>query len=105
MQRPDSDHVLATMPVGFMAVTADWVIAHVNPAAEQSLLLDAGELVGRDYWEAYPANVDNEFGRAYRATQGDGLTRTVEAFYPAPLDRWFAAVLEAYEYATPGTPS
>ncbi|SOC52010.1 GAF domain-containing protein [Blastococcus aggregatus] len=89
MQRPDSDHVLATMPVGFMAVSADWVITHVNPAAEQSLLLEASALVGRDYWDAYPANVDNEFGRTYRATMVDREIRTIESFYPEPLNRWY----------------
>ncbi|SDF48014.1 PAS fold-containing protein [Blastococcus fimeti] len=89
MQRPDSDHVLATMPVGFMAVSADWVITHVNPAAEQSLMLHASELVGRDYWAAYPANIDNEFGRTYRATMVDRVIRSIESFYPEPLNRWY----------------
>ncbi len=89
MQRPYSDHVLATMPVGFMAVSADWVITHVNPAGEQSLLLDASDLVGRDYWAAYPANLDSEFGRTFRAAMGDRVVRAIESFYPEPLNRWY----------------
>ncbi|WP_051515855.1 SpoIIE family protein phosphatase [Candidatus Blastococcus massiliensis] len=91
MGRPDGDQVLSSMPVGFMAVAADWTITHVNPAAEQMLFIEAADLVGRNYWDAYSANVDNEFGRAYRAAMADRVTMTVEAFYPAPLDRWFGA--------------
>ncbi|MBN1095551.1 SpoIIE family protein phosphatase [Blastococcus sp. TML/C7B] len=89
MSRPDGDRVLSSMPVGFMSVSADWVITHINPAAEQSLRLAASDLVGRDYWEAYPANLDNEFGRTYRATMIDRVVRTIESFYPEPLNRWY----------------
>jgi PAS domain-containing protein len=91
MVRPDGDHVLSSMPVGFMSVGRTWTITHVNPAAERLLLIDAGELVGQDFWEVYPDNLHNEFGRAYRAAMDDGLTQTVEAFYPEPLNRWYSA--------------
>jgi GAF domain-containing protein len=89
MGRPDGDRVLASMPIGFMAISGDWTVTHVNPAAEQMLFIDGAELVGRNYWDAYPANVDNQFGRAYRATMHEKITTTVEEFYPDPLNRWF----------------
>ena len=89
MVQPDGDRVLDSMPVGFMAVDAEWTITHVNRAAERMLLVTAADLVGRHYWDAYPATVDSEFGRAYRTAMRDRVTTTVEAFYPEPLYRWY----------------
>ncbi|MGY1754078.1 SpoIIE family protein phosphatase [Blastococcus sp. SYSU D01042] len=91
MERPDGDRVLSSMPIGFMAVDADWTITHVNAAAEKSLLIDASGLVGRNYWDAYPANVSDEsaFGRTFRRTMAERALSTVEAFYPDPLNRWY----------------
>ncbi len=89
MRRPDGDHVLRSMPVGFMSVAADWTITFVNPAAERLLLIDAGSLVGRLYWDAYPANLTNEFGRTFRRTMDERVLTTIEAFYPDPLNRWY----------------
>jgi serine phosphatase RsbU (regulator of sigma subunit)/PAS domain-containing protein len=91
MGRPDGDRVLSSMPIGFMALARDWTITHVNAAAERLLLIEAADLVGRNFWEVYPANLDNEFGRAYRAAMDDQVTTTVEAFYPDPLNRWYRA--------------
>jgi serine phosphatase RsbU (regulator of sigma subunit)/PAS domain-containing protein len=89
MVRPDGDRVLSSMPVGFMAVAADWTITHVNPTAERILFIDASDLVGRDYWDAYPANRTSEFGRTFRRTMDERVATTVEAFYPEPLNRWY----------------
>jgi PAS domain S-box-containing protein len=91
MGRPDGDHVLSTMPVGFMAVDADWTITHVNPAAAPMLLVEADDLIGRNYWDVYPANRgdDSDFGRTFRRTMTERVTTTVEAFYPDPLNRWY----------------
>ena len=91
MTLPDSDRVLASMPIGFMAVDADWTISHLNPAAEPMLLVAAEDLVGRDYWDAYPANreEDSDFGRTFRRAMIERVTCTVEAFYPDPLNRWY----------------
>lgn len=47
------------------------------------------EMAGADYWATFPANVDNEFGRAYREVAATGVPTVVEGFYPQPLNRWF----------------
>lgn len=91
MGLPDGDRVLASMPVGFMAIGADWTIDHINAAAERMLFIDAAGLVGRNFWDAYPENLHNEFGRAYRTAMDARITTTVEAFYPEPLGRWYSA--------------
>ncbi|MCU1605256.1 MAG: uncharacterized protein JWP46_1721 [Modestobacter sp.] len=81
--------VVESMPVGFMAVDRRWRITYVNPAGEAVVGLSRDQLTGADYWTAFPANVDNEFGRTYREVAATGIAATVEGFYPHPLNRWF----------------
>lgn len=80
---------LESMPIGLIELDTDWVIRFVNAAGEQMVGYQRAELLGRSYWEAFPANVDNEFGRAYRSAVSARQPQTVEAFYPEPLNRWF----------------
>jgi PAS domain S-box-containing protein len=83
------DHLLDTAPIGVLLVDADWRVTYLNPAGAAVVGYTAEQLVGADYWAAFPANVDNEFGRAYREAVATGRPCTVEAYYPHPLDAWF----------------
>jgi PAS domain S-box-containing protein len=83
------DAVLEAMPVGFIHLDHDWRITYVNHAGEAVVGAGWDELVGASYWESFPANVENEFGRAYREVAATGEPQTVEAFYPEPLNRWY----------------
>jgi PAS domain S-box-containing protein len=85
----ERDPVLEAMPLGYIAVDADWRITYVNAAGEAVLGRTWDELVGACYWESFPADRDDEFGRAYREVAATGRARTVEAFHPEPLNRWF----------------
>jgi PAS domain S-box-containing protein len=86
----DADaQTLETMPIGLIELDTDWTVRFVNTAAEQTIGYAREDLLGRSYWEAFPANVDNDFGRAYRDAVATRQPRTVEAFYPEPLNRWF----------------
>lgn len=80
---------LETMPIGLIELDTDWTVRFVNAAAEHMVGYTRGELLDRSFWEAFPANVDNEFGHAYRDVVATGRPQTVEAFYPEPLNRWF----------------
>jgi PAS domain S-box-containing protein len=64
------ERVVETMPVAFMSVDSDWRITYVNPACEAAVDLTREALVGADYWTAFPANVDSEFGSAFRRRAG-----------------------------------
>ena len=86
---PHRDPVLEAMPLGYIAVDADWRITYVNRSGEAVVGLTREELVGRSYWEAFPATVDDEFGRTYREVAAGGTPRTIEAYYPEPLNAWF----------------
>jgi serine phosphatase RsbU (regulator of sigma subunit) len=80
---------LDTVPIGVLKVDADWRVSYLNPAGAAVVGYTVEQLVGADFWTAFPANVDNEFGRAYREAVATGRPCTVEAFYPHPLDAWF----------------
>ena len=80
---------LETMPIGLIELDTDWTIRIVNAAAERMVGSVRTELLDRSYWDAFPANVDNEFGRAYRRAVATREPQTVEAFYPEPLNQWF----------------
>ncbi|MGY1701353.1 SpoIIE family protein phosphatase [Geodermatophilus sp. SYSU D00766] len=83
------DPVLEAMPLGYVAVDRDWRITYVNGEGEAVLGRTWDQLVGACYWRSFPFAVDTEFGRTYREVVATGRARTVEAFYPEPLDRWF----------------
>ncbi|MGY1815181.1 SpoIIE family protein phosphatase [Blastococcus sp. SYSU D00820] len=86
----DADsQTLETMPIGLIELDTDWTVRFVNRAAEEMVGYQRADLLGRSYWEAFPANADNEFGEAYRQAVSTRRPRTVEAFYPEPLNRWF----------------
>lgn len=80
---------LETMPIGLIELDTDWTIRFVNAAAERMVGQPRAALLGTSYWDAFPANVDNEFGRAYREAVDTREPQTVEAFYPEPLNQWF----------------
>ena len=80
---------LETMPIGLIELDQEWTIRFVNTAAETQLGMPRDELLGRSYWEVFPANVDDDFGRAYRTAVAEQRPQTVEAFYPEPFDQWF----------------
>jgi PAS domain S-box-containing protein len=84
-----SRRVLEGMPVAFIGLDADWRIVYVNAAGEAVVGQTRERLVGADYWEAFPANVDNAFGQTFRRVAATGQPEVVEAFYPEPLNTWF----------------
>ena len=80
---------LETMPIGLIELDTDWTIRFVNAAAERMVGYVRTELLDRSYWDAFPANLDNEFGDAFRRAVATREPQTVEGFYPEPLNQWF----------------
>ena len=76
------DPLLQAMPVGFMAINQDWVVTHLNPAGSAVVGKTPAELIGANFFEAFPDNLDNEFGRVYRHAMQQREPRMVESFYP-----------------------
>lgn len=81
--------VLESIPTAFFSVSRDWRFTYVNAEAERVLERTRDELLGRDIWEAFPAASGSLFESAYRTAMATGRTEYFEAYYPAPLDRWY----------------
>ncbi len=67
----------------------DWTVAYLNKKARQ-LIDPAGTLVGRNHWGAFPAAKGNAVWNHYQETMEQGVPTDFEAYYPEPLNAWFA---------------
>jgi PAS domain-containing protein len=82
--------MLAAATDGVLSIDRDWTITDLNPKG-RILLAPSGELIGRNFWEAFPetAHADSIYGKTYRAAMKDRLPGDFEAFYPEPFNAWF----------------
>lgn len=80
--------IIEKMAVGFIAMTDEWVMTHVNAEAERIAARRGAELIGRDFWSEFPAAVGSEFETRYRRAVATGRPETFEAFYPEPINAW-----------------
>jgi PAS domain S-box-containing protein len=86
----DADaQTLETMPIGLLELDTDWTVRYVNAAGERMVGYRRADLLGRSYWDAFPASDGNDFGRAYREAVATRQPQTFEAFYPEPLNQWY----------------
>ena len=81
--------VLEAMPAGFYSLDRDWRFTHVNAAAENLLLRNREELLGRVIWDEFPATVGSVFEEGYRRAVATGQQVSFPAYYPPPLDGWY----------------
>jgi PAS domain S-box-containing protein len=86
----DSDaQTLEGMPIGLLELDTDWTVRYINAAGEQMVGYARDDLLGRSYWDAFPASAGNDFGRVYREAVESRQRQTFEAFYPEPLNQWY----------------
>ena len=81
--------VLETMSAAFFSVDRDWRFTYVNAEAERLLGISRSQLLGQDVWKVFPATMSGGFDRGFRQALSSGDPVTFEAYYPAPLDRWY----------------
>ncbi|WP_232014236.1 PP2C family protein-serine/threonine phosphatase [Cellulomonas fimi] len=81
--------VLETMSAAFFLLDDEWRFRYVNAEAEKLLGRPRTDLLGGVIWELFPAAVGSPFEEHYRGAAESGATRAFEAYYPAPLDRWY----------------
>ncbi|WP_246078489.1 SpoIIE family protein phosphatase [Modestobacter excelsi] len=79
---------LQSMAVGYLAMDADWRVTYLNAEGERLAGHTSAELVGRDFWTAFPATVGGEFEASYRRAAATGEPVAFDAYYPAPLNIW-----------------
>jgi PAS domain S-box-containing protein len=81
--------VLEAMPAGFFSLDREWRFTHVNAEAERLLGRTRASLLGRNFWDDWPAANGGVFEENYRIAVRTGLPVSFDAYYPAPLDGWF----------------
>ena len=81
--------ILESIPTAFFSLDRGWRFGYVNAEAERVLAHTRDELVGKELWDLFPAAAGTEFERHYRGAMDDGRPAAFEAYYPAPLDRWY----------------
>ncbi|WP_432520437.1 PAS domain-containing protein, partial [Kineococcus sp. SYSU DK006] len=81
--------VLESMSSAFFSLDRSWRFSYVNAEGEKLLQRTREELLGQDVWELFPDAVGTEFEVQYRRAVDTGEQVNFEAYYPAPLDRWY----------------
>ncbi|MCY7379359.1 MAG: PAS domain-containing protein [Gemmatimonadaceae bacterium] len=80
--------VLSSISDAFYVLDHEWRFTYVNDQAEQVLLRQRDDLLGRVVWEEFPASVNSTFETQYRLAVESGRVTVFEEFYE-PLDTWF----------------
>lgn len=59
------------------------------------MLAASGDLIGRNYWDAYPQNnvPGTIFYENYHRAMGEGIPSDFTGYYPDPYDTWFQAIV------------
>ncbi|WP_337062274.1 SpoIIE family protein phosphatase [Kineococcus sp. G2] len=81
--------VLESMSSAFFSLDRDWRFTYVNAEAERVLQRPREQMLGQDMWELFPGAVGAEFEVQYRRAMTTGEQVDFEAYYPAPLERWY----------------
>lgn len=86
---PDSAaaRILESITDAFMAFDPDWRFTYVNDQSERVMGRVREDLLGRVFWDEFPAAVGSTFEREYRRAVEERIAATFEEFYP-PLDIW-----------------
>jgi PAS domain S-box-containing protein len=87
--RAELMNILESMTDGFMALDEEWRIRYVNAAAERTNGMSRESLLGRNFWEAFPAALGTEVERNLRHAMAERVALSGEVFYE-PYGRWFA---------------
>ncbi|WP_432572554.1 SpoIIE family protein phosphatase [Kineococcus sp. SYSU DK005] len=82
------EQILDSMAVAYLAMDEHWTITYANAEVERIAAASREELLGRSFWEAFPATVGTVFEERYRHAVGTGKTVVFDAFYPEPLNVW-----------------
>jgi len=79
---------------GVFILDRSWTFIYVNPKA-RAMLAASGELIGRNYWEAYPGNngPDSIFYENFHRAMDEGVPCDFTGYYPEPYDSWFQAIV------------
>ncbi|HZF69132.1 MAG TPA: PAS domain-containing protein [Gemmatirosa sp.] len=98
-ERGRTTGILEAMSDGYFALDPEFRIVAVNAAMERNVRLTRDVLLGRVFWDVFPATVGTDYERHYRAAATEGKTAH---FTDAYDDGRLALVSEADVYPAPG---
>jgi PAS domain S-box-containing protein len=97
--------VLDATTDGVLSVDRNWRMTYLNRRA-QEFLEPSGARLGMDFWHAFPGSVDEGSGSVYEGSlyvehyhraMNDRIAGRFEAYYPEPLNAWFAVLAQPSE--------
>ncbi len=80
--------VLESISDGFLLLDAEWKIIYMNSAAERINDQRREDILGRDFWDVFPATVDTFLHREFQRCAMDQVAVSFENHYE-PWDKWF----------------
>jgi PAS domain S-box-containing protein len=83
-----AEAILESISDGFVGINREWRYTYANEAAGVFLKKSAGELIGKNVFEAFPEAKGTIFEKNFRKTFEEMVPVSFEAFYP-PLKSWF----------------
>ena len=86
--------VLEVTEDGVFSLNRNWDFTYLNRKARE-VLVASGELLGRNYWDAYPENnhPGSIFFKNYHCAMVEGIASDFEGYYPEPYESWFQAIV------------
>ncbi len=92
--------VIQSIADGFLTFDPEWRITYLSPRGAEILAplqKTTENVLGKDFWEEFPATVGTVFEESYRLALREQKFVQFEAYYP-PLDSWF----DLRAYPSPG---
>jgi PAS domain S-box-containing protein len=80
--------ILENLNDGFVALDRDFRITYVNRQGEILLNREAGDLLGKVFWDEFPTTIGTRFEEIYRRAMSEGISSSVIDFY-ADHQRWY----------------
>jgi PAS domain S-box-containing protein len=87
-ERRHSEAVLASISDAFFAFDSTWNFSYVNPAGEKLFGLSAAQLIGQNFWEAFPATKGSFFQQEWLRAALEGQPISLETKFLHP-GNWF----------------
>jgi PAS domain S-box-containing protein len=83
-----TEHILARVADGFVALDPEWRYTYVNEQAARIFDRRVSDLVGKNIWSAFPSGVGQTFQLASERAMREQTPLTIVDRYE-PWDRWF----------------
>jgi PAS domain S-box-containing protein len=80
--------ILESIDDGFVALDENWTFTYVNHKSEQLLGYQAENLLGQNFWEAFPLLAGSDLEQMHRRVMRDRVAASLTAFY-LEHNRWY----------------